>query len=142
MTYKSEDFQHSSRNVNILHRESFSFSDRIALWVTKKVGTMGFFLVVTVWTFLWLFWNIWGPDYLHFDPYPAFVIWLLISNILQILLLPLLLIGQNLQARHADLRAEVDFAVDLKSEKQIEKILSILKEQGDILNYLKDKIKD
>ena len=31
------------RNINIEHREKLSKLDRLALWVTVRVGTMGFF---------------------------------------------------------------------------------------------------
>ena len=42
-----------------------------------------------------------APTDLRFDPYPAFVLWLFISNMIQIFLMPLLMVGQNLQAKRA-----------------------------------------
>ena len=97
------------RNVNLEHREQLSLLDRMALWVTKRVGTTGFFLVIIVWTIGWLLWNIFAPMELRFDPKPAFVLWIFISNMVQLFLLPLLMIGQNLQGRHAEARTEADF---------------------------------
>ncbi len=40
-----------------------------------------------------------APKSLRFDPYPGFVLWLFISNMIQLFLMPLLLIGQNLLGR-------------------------------------------
>ena len=63
---------------------------------------MGFFLIIMAWTFIWLGWNILAPPAWGFDPYPAFVLWLFISNMIQILLMPLIMVGQNLQGRHSE----------------------------------------
>lgn len=69
---------------------------------------------------------------LRFDPFPAFVLWLFISNMIQLFLLPLIMIGQNLQGRHAELRAESDFEINQKSEKEIETILLKLEKQEEL----------
>ena len=89
------------RNVNVEHRSRLSKLDKLALFVTKHVGTMGFFLIIFAWTVLWLGWNIFAAAEFRFDPYPAFVFWLFISNMIQLLLTPLIMVGQNLQGRHA-----------------------------------------
>jgi hypothetical protein len=67
---------------------------------------MGFFTVLASWTVVWLAWNL-GP-LPHFDPGPAFVILLLVSNFIQLLLMPLIMVGQNVQSRHLEIQAEVD----------------------------------
>ncbi len=84
------------RNVNQQFEASFSRLDRIALLITTRVGTFGFFLVIFCWTVLWLGWNVVTPRPLHFDHAPAFVLWLFISNMIQLMLLPLIMVGQNL----------------------------------------------
>ena len=58
--------------------------------MTERVGTFAFFLLIFSWTILWLGWNVVGPGSLRFDPAPAFVLWLFISNMIQIFLLPLI----------------------------------------------------
>jgi hypothetical protein len=40
-----------------------------------------------------------GTALAAFDPFPAFVAYLLISNVIQIFLMPLIMVGQNLQGR-------------------------------------------
>jgi uncharacterized membrane protein len=121
------------RNINIEHRERLSKLDKLALWVTVRVGTMGFFLIILAWTVIWLGWNILAPSAWSFDPYPAFVLWLFISNVLQILLMPLIMVGQNLQGRHSEARAESDFELNTQSEREIEMILQHLENQNELI---------
>jgi len=121
------------RNVNVEHKKSLSRLERFAVWITNKVGSMGFFIIVFVWTIVWLGWNTLGPKESRFDPFPAFVLWLFLSNVLQIFLMPLIMIGQNLQGRHAEARAESDFDVNVKAEKEIETILLHLEQQNDLM---------
>lgn len=45
---------HAPRNVNQEFRGSFSLLDRVALVVTRRVGTFGFFLIILAWTLIWL----------------------------------------------------------------------------------------
>ena len=128
------------RNANIEHREHLSSLDLFALWITSNIGTMGFFFIIFFWTLIWLGWNIFMPTELRFDPYPAFVLWLFISNMIQIFLMPLLLIGQNLQGRHAEARAEADFDVNTKAEEEIETILIHLENQNDMMLEILEKL--
>lgn len=128
------------RNINVLHKESLSSLDLFAIWITNHVGTMGFFIIILFWTIIWLGFNVLGPEEFHFDPYPAFVLWLFISNLIQIFLMPLIMIGQNLQGRHAEARAEADFEVNAKAEKEIETILTHLENQNEIISQILDKI--
>jgi len=113
--------------------------NRLALWITEHVGTMQFFLVIFVWTVCWLFWNMFAPKSMRFDPYPGFVLWLFISNMIQLFLMPLLLIGQNLQGRGAEERAKNDYKVNRKAEMEIQEIKSQLKEILGRLDELKPK---
>jgi uncharacterized membrane protein len=94
----------------------------LAVWITRRVGSMGFFLAIFTWTVLWLLWNMVAPRHLRFDPFPGFVLWLFISNMIQLFLMPLLLIGQNLLGQGADERAKRDYDVNRKAEKGIEEI--------------------
>lgn len=112
-------------NVNVRHKKSLSVLEKIAVKATAHVGSMGFFLIIVSWTLLWLGWNTLAPQNLRFDPFPAFVLWLFLSNMIQIFLMLLIMIGQNLQGRHAEKRAESDFEVNVRAEKEIEIISCI-----------------
>lgn len=115
------------KNANSIYRELLKDSEKFAIWITNKVGTIGFFAIIFFWTVVWLGWNMFAPANLRFDPYPAFVFWLFISNMIQIFLMPLIMVGQNLQSKHAEIRAETDFEVNLKAEKEIAVIQEELK---------------
>jgi uncharacterized membrane protein len=93
--------------------------NRLALWITEHVGTMEFFVVIFAWTASWLLWNMVAPKSLRFDPFPGFVLWLFISNMIQLFLMPLIMIGQNLQGRGAEERAKSDYKVNQKAEREI-----------------------
>lgn len=121
------------KNINRQHKEKLSKINKAALWITDHVGSMGFFLVIFCWTVIWLSWNTLAPDNLRFDPKPAFVLWLFISNMIQIFLMPLIMIGQNLQSKHSELRAEQDFLVNKKAETEIETILMHLENQNELI---------
>jgi uncharacterized membrane protein len=113
--------------------------ERFALFMTRRVGSMGFFLVLSVWTFGWLIWNLVAPAGMRFDPAPAFVIWLFISNMIQLILLPLVMVGQNLEAKVAEERAQADFEVNRKAEREIEIVIAHLENQGEMLQKILDK---
>jgi uncharacterized membrane protein len=128
-------------DINQEHEDSIKGLERLAVFVTERVGTMGFFLVILVWTILWCGYNILASEVhsLHwkaFDPFPAFVAYLLMSNVIQLLLMPLIMVGQNLQGRHSELRAEHDLEVNVKAEEEIEVILMHLEAQQRILMRL------
>jgi uncharacterized membrane protein len=127
-------------NINIKHRESLSALEKIAVKITDGVGSMGFFLIIFLWTLLWLAWNTIGPKEFRYDPFPAFVLWLFISNMIQLFLMPLIMIGQNLQGRHAERRAESDFEVNVRAEKEIEVILMHLENQNELIMKILDHI--
>ena len=121
------------RNINVLHKKSLSLLETFAVKLTDYVGSIGFFLIILGWTVLWLGWNTIAPKEWRFDPFPAFVLWLFISNVIQICLMPLIMIGQNLQGRHAENRAESDFEVNVRAEKEIEVILLHLVHQSELI---------
>jgi uncharacterized membrane protein len=114
--------------------------DKLAVWITERIGTIGFFLVIFVWTVLWLGWNMLAPEPLRFDPPMGFVFWLFISNVVQILLMPLIMLGQNIQGRHAERRAQHDLEVNVRAEEEIEVILNHLEYQNTILIAMVQKL--
>lgn len=123
-------------NVNQVHKETMSRLDRIALAVTNRLGRFGTFLIIASWTVLWLGWNMLAPAGLRFDPAPAFVLWLFVSNMIQICLMPLIMIGQNLDARHSELRAELDLHINQASFSKLEEHSRVLEEQNtDLLKH-------
>ncbi len=138
-----EDFKKKRKPLHSANKdisEKASKLDQLALYITSRVGTIGFFLIIFTWTVLWLGWNLFAPKELQFDPPMGFVLWLFISNLIQILLMPLIMVGQNLQGKHAEARAEYDLKVNIKAEEEIEVILSHLEYQNSILIQMVEKL--
>ncbi len=130
----------SVKNPNDIYQESLKPLDKLAVFVTNNVGTMGFFFIVLFWTTFWLAWNSLAPESLRFDPPTAFVLWLIISNILQILLMPLLLIGQNIQGKRADIRGDHDYETDKRAEKEIQIMLLHFENQQKLMKKILDSV--
>jgi uncharacterized membrane protein len=128
------------RNINIEHKEHLTRLELFALWVTKNIGTMGFFFFILAFNVLWILWNVLAPDQFVFDAGWSFLILLFINNILQILFMPLIMVGQNLQGRHSEARAEADYEVNTKAEREIETILAHLENQNDMMLEILEKI--
>ena len=131
--------KHRLKNTYTDTMDKLSTLDRTAVWITEHVGTMGFFILIVAWTSLWLGWNFLAPERLRFDPPMGFVFWLFISNMIQILLMPLIMIGQNIQGRHSEARAEHDLEINIKAEQEIEVILHNLERQNDFLIAMMEK---
>lgn len=127
------------RSVNEIVGEEMTGLDKFALKITDRVGTIGFFLIILCWTVLWLGWNLLAPQQYQFDPPMGFVLWLFISNLIQIMLMPLIMVGQNLQSRHADIRSENDLEVNIRAEQEIELVLHHLEYQNAILIAMLEK---
>lgn len=128
------------RNVNLEHYEKLTSLEKTALWVTTHIGSMGFFFIILGFNASWMIWNIVASAELVFDSAWSFLILLFINNILQILFMPLIMVGQNLQGRHAEARAEADFEVNTKAEFEIETILAHLENQNELILEILNKL--
>ena len=121
------------RNVVVEHKDSLTGAEKFALFMHKKIGSLGFFFLLIVWTIIWLGWNIFAPIGERFDPAPAFVIWLFASNILQLILLPVIMVGQNIEGRAAERRAQSDFEINQRSSEEIKVVIGHLENQNELL---------
>jgi uncharacterized membrane protein len=124
------------KNTNKLFKEELKKTEKFAILITSKIGTIGFFLIIFCWTILWLSWNVFAPKDLRFDPYPAFVLWLFLSNMIQIFLMPLLMVGQNLQGKRAEIRAENDYIVNVKAEGEVASLMQEVQELKKMVSSL------
>ena len=128
------------KNTHTEVQNNLSPLNKVALAITNRVGTFGFFLIIFAWTIIWLAWNTLGPKSAQFDPAMGFVLYLFLCNVIQILLMPLIMVGQNLQGMHSEARAEHDLEVNIKAEQEIEVILQHLEQQNDLLMKMVEKL--
>ncbi|MBI4037165.1 DUF1003 domain-containing protein [Candidatus Daviesbacteria bacterium] len=119
--------RHKPENINVKHKQSLNLQDKLALAITTAVGTMYAVYIFILFMVGWMLWQSYFSQQ-PFDPYP-FAFLLFLGNIVQLLLLPLILVGQNLQSRHAEIRTEEEFKTTQSSYRDIESILVHLDEQ-------------
>jgi type VI protein secretion system component VasK len=101
------------------HKNPFvRFNARFGLWITLVVGTMWAAYLFTVLALFAL------PSAIHQGTY-YIIVWLS-SSFLQLVLLPIIIVGQNIQATAADKRSEdtyKDAEAVLKEAEEIQKHL-------------------
>jgi uncharacterized membrane protein len=86
--------------------EHVGFNGRLAAWMTRKCATMTAFYLATVFQLGWIILSKTGV--FRFDPYP-FSFLLFLSSLAQLMLMFIIMLGQQVLGRTADKRAEMTF---------------------------------
>jgi uncharacterized membrane protein len=119
--------RHVPENINKKHKQALGMQDRIALVITTAIGTMYAVYFFAIFMAGWMLWQ--GVIAHHaFDPFP-FAFLLFLGNIVQLLLMPLIMVGQNIQGRHAEIQSDEEYKTTMTSYKDIEHILLHLDSQ-------------
>ena len=82
------------------------FNGRLAAWITNKAGTMTAFYLATIFQFGWI--GLAQAGVIRFDPYP-FSFLLFLSSLTQLLLMFVIMVGQQVIGKAADQRAVQTF---------------------------------
>jgi uncharacterized membrane protein len=82
--------------------EYVGFNGKLAAWITSKVGTMTAFYAATAFQLGWIV--LAQTRVITFDPYP-FSFLLFLSSLVQLLLMFVIMVGQQVIGRAADKRA-------------------------------------
>jgi uncharacterized membrane protein len=110
--------QRTTRNVNELMEDTYTFGDRLSDRIAQFGGSWAFLIWFAVTLFLWMALNslesIWHP----FDPFP-FIFLNLVLSCLAAIQAPVIMMSQNRQATKDRLQADLDYQVNLKAELQI-----------------------
>jgi hypothetical protein len=118
------------------------FNSRLAVLITKSVGTMwaAYLFILIAFVSFPQAWNA----FMHGDTYIG-VAWLS-QSFLQLVLLPIIIVGQNVIAASQDARAEADHitlttlhAMNVQQLQMLEQQRQILEQQQAILELLKTK---
>lgn len=107
-----------TRNVNKEHKERMSKLDKVAVIITKMVGTMWCAIAFTILALISL------PEAIH-NGTATTISWIA-QTFLQLVLLSIIMVGQNLQSRHSELRADADYETNLEAKKDIETLMKRL----------------
>ena len=109
-----------TRNINKEHKDNLNFQERIALTITKGIGSMYCAYIFTIIALISL------PDALAAGK-AAIISWIA-QTFLQLVLLSIIMVGQNVESKHSELRADADYEVNIKAEKEVEEIKKTLEE--------------
>ena len=120
-----------SKNLNIEFERLSGFQVKIADKLTEFAGTMGFAYFHVLWFTFWIFANagFFGKSGV-FDPFPYGLLTMIVS-LEAIFLATFIMISQNISNLRSELRAENDYQVNLKTEKEVAEIMALLKEMRD-----------
>ena len=109
------------------HHGHKNFNDQLAVYITKKFGTMGMFYGLVVWMLAWSVFAYLGIGWFAHDPYP-FTFLLFLSNLVQLWALPVLAVGQQVLSRAADRQASQtyrDAEEILKLQDEVHRLIKI-----------------
>ena len=112
--YKVEHYQ--TRNERTLVGALRRAQDRAADQITSFAGSLNFVYIHSVWFGIWVLLNIGvlGAS-LEFDKFPFGLLTMIVS-LEAIFLSTFVMVSQNRQAARADIRSELDFETNLRSE--------------------------
>ena len=120
-------FSRKPRNVNVQHKaelEASGINTRIAVGLTRRVGTMWTAYSFAVLAIIGLLAILgWLP------PLVALLVVWASQTFIQLVMLPILSVGQNVLGRHAELMAEEQFNTTMSTYHDIEEIMQHLSNQ-------------
>ncbi len=100
--------------------------EKISDWINLAFGSFTFLMVNAIWFLIWILWNIGAvPGAVGFDPFPFGLLTMIVS-LEAIILSIFVLISQNRASRVNDLREETDLQIDVITEQELTKLMSIV----------------
>ena len=125
---------HQHKNVNIVHNAELAvsgFNQCLAVKITQATGTMicaYLFMALSLLAFPWLS-NILGPSV------GIYVVWTS-QCFIQLVMLPILSVGQGVLSRHQELQADEAFNTTTKIFSDVE---TIIKQNDEIIKILQNQ---
>lgn len=143
--YKHKMFDPKVINKNILEPEHFhklfskthlTFSQRASDVLTKFVGSWKFIFLFLFFLLIWISFNVYFLIEFElgsvFDPYP-FVFLNLVLAMITSIQAPIILMSQNRQTERERIRAEYDYAINRKTEKEVREMKTDIEEIKQLL---------
>lgn len=115
------------KNILAISDQQKSVGDRWADKVAKFGGSWTFIIFFKVMLIAWIVLNSWVMLQQPFDPYPYIFLNLVLSCIAA-LQAPIIMMSQNRQEAKDRIRAEKDYRINLKAEREIQELKDLLKE--------------
>jgi uncharacterized membrane protein len=124
MQKETSMIQHTPRNVNRVQEAEIAaagFNTQLAVWLTEHVGTMWTAYVFAVLAAIGLF----GILSL-LSPIVALLVSWISQTFIQLVLLPIIMVGQNVLGRKSELQADEAYATTMKTYADMETVMKHL----------------
>ncbi len=108
--------------------------DRIADSITRFAGSMSFVYIHVVIFASWIGYNL-AAEQQGFDPFPFGLLTLIVS-LEAIFLSTFVMLSQNRQSKQADLRAELDYEINIKAEQEIGELKQLARKNAQLMEEL------
>ncbi len=118
--------RHPLEHAEHLHRQRLGRLDRLALRFTDLTGDARFLGALALGALAWILWNSAAPRPWRFDPAPAFPILQGAGKLLPLLFMPLIMMGQRLQARRSKAQSDAAHRAALRAADETSLILARL----------------
>jgi len=112
-------------------RTRLAFGQKLADIIAKWGGSWSFLIFLSLFLAIWMGINVAG-FVMHWDPYP-FILLNLFLSCLATYQAPIILMAQNRAAERDRVKAERDYAINRKAEREIEDIQKDLEEIKDAI---------
>ncbi|HIH52021.1 MAG TPA: DUF1003 domain-containing protein [Nanoarchaeota archaeon] len=121
--FKKEETKKVKNSLLITHPNALPTTrgQRAADKLTKIAGSWGFIIGFLIFLVLWMMVNVIWLEHQSWDPYPFILLNLVLSS-LAAFQAPIILMSQNRENERDRQRAEYDYAVNRKAEREIEEI--------------------
>ena len=121
------------RHANTEHKEHLTRNEKIGVWVTTHVGTMTcayIFAGIGIGSLVGIFTN---------NTFLGLGFGAVSSYFIQLVLLPVIMVGNNVQSRHSEIRADIQYETDLNTEMMVIRIEERIKNLQLTLNRMEKK---
>lgn len=128
MKLDSEDHNHINQYIHSKNYKApkLTFGQRMADKITKFGGSWAFIITFSSVLFFWVLTNGVWLSHKAWDPFPFILLNLVLSTIAAFQA-PIILMSQNRQAERDRIKAERDYYVNRKAEREIEELKKDIK---------------
>jgi len=131
------------QNINETLEKQTTIHERIAMWISQRIGVMYFVYILVALITLWITINmaLSLSGHTPFDKPFGFPVLLMISNSIQLLIPMFILVSQNIQEKRAKALADQEYRVAKRTENEAKQIFQYLREMTGKLDVVLNKIK-
>jgi uncharacterized membrane protein len=128
-----QNLEHTQSHIDSMARQEHAFlekrtlSERAGDGVAALAGSLVFVMIHVLLVLTWILINVQGVSWIpRFDPYPFSLLGMIVS-VEAVVLSSFILMRQNRMSKRAERRDHLNLQVDLISEKEITKLLQMVR---------------